>query len=64
MRTNIDLEDKLLAEALKLTGSKTKKEVVTKGLRILVSLAKQEQIRGLRGKLSWVGNLNTMRRDR
>ncbi len=64
MRTNIDLEDKLLAEALKLTGSKTKKEVVTKGLRILVSLAKQEQIRGLRGKLSWVGSLNTMRRDR
>ena len=63
MRTNIDLEDELVAEALKLTGSKTKKEVVTKGLRILVSLAKQEQLRSLRGKLSWTGSLKALRRN-
>jgi len=61
MRTNIDLDDELVEEALKLTASKTKKEVVTKGLRILVSLAKQSQLRGLRGKLVWKGDLNVLR---
>ena len=64
MRTNIVLDDKLIARAQKLTGIKTKREVVHEALRLLVLLNEQAQIRTLRGKLPWDGNLNDQRRSR
>ena len=63
MRTNIVIDDKLMKEALKLGGFKTKREAVEEGLRTYIQLSKQASIRGLRGKLNWEGNLDEMRRD-
>lgn len=64
MRTNIVIDDKLMKDTLRLTGLKTKREAVELGLRTLVKLRKQEQIRRLRGKLNWQGDLGAMRTDR
>lgn len=61
MRTNIEIDDGLMADALKATGLKTKKEAVEYGLRALVRLDKQSAIRKLRGKLNWEGDLDEMR---
>lgn len=61
MRTNIEIDDKLMQEALRLTGLKTKREAVEAGLRTLLRLRQQEEIRRYRGKLDWQGDLNTMR---
>lgn len=63
MRTNIVIDDKLMKEALKVTGAKTKREAVELGLRTLIQLKNQQKIRGHRGKLQWHGNLNEMRTD-
>ncbi len=49
MRTNIVLDDKLIARAQKLTGIKTKREVVQEALRTLILLREQGEIRSLRG---------------
>ncbi len=61
MRTNIVLDDKLIERAQKLTGIKTKREVVQEALRTLILLREQGQIRNLRGKLKWDGNLYELR---
>ena len=61
MRTNIAIDDKLMADALKATGLKTKKEVVELGLKTLVRLNQQEKIKKLKGKLKWDGDLEAMR---
>ena len=63
MRTNIVIDDELMAEAMKVSGCKTKREVVERGLRLLIQLAGQEEIRRFRGKLRWGGDLDAMRRD-
>jgi Arc/MetJ family transcription regulator len=63
MRTNIVIEDQLMRDALRATGLKTKREAVELGLRTLVVLKKQGEIRRLRGKIDWQGDLNAMRRD-
>ncbi|MFN3162868.1 MAG: type II toxin-antitoxin system VapB family antitoxin [Pseudohongiellaceae bacterium] len=62
MRTNIEIDDRLMNDALKATGLKTKKDVVELGLKTLVRLKKQESIRNFRGKLDWTGDLDDMRR--
>lgn len=64
MRTNIEIDDSLMADALKATGLKTKKETVELGLKALVKLNKQSTIRALRGKLKWEGDLNKMRTNK
>ena len=56
MRTNIVIDDKLMADALKATGLNTKKEAVEQGLRLLIQRNKQQAIRKLRGKLRWEGS--------
>ena len=61
MRTNIEIDDKLMSDALKATGLSTKKETVELGLKALIKLNKQSSIRALRGKLKWEGNLEDMR---
>jgi len=64
MRTNVVIDDELMAEALEHTGLDTKKAVIEEALRTLVRLKKQEQVRSLRGKLQWEGDLNMLRESR
>ena len=61
MRTNIEIDDKLMESALKLTGVRTKREVVELALETLVRLREQEQLRELRGKLVWDDELDRLR---
>ena len=61
MRTNIDIDDKLMIDVMKATGLKTKKDAVELGLKTLIRLNKQANIKKLRGKLQWTGDLDDMR---
>ena len=63
MRTNIEIDDKLMEDALRATGLKTKREAVELGLKTLLRLGEQAQLRRLRGKLTWEGDLDAMRTD-
>ena len=64
MRTNIVIDDDLMAEALKFSGLGTKREAVEEGLKVLIRLKKQENIKAFKGKLSWEGDLDAMRSDK
>ena len=64
MRTNIVIDDRLMRETLRATGLKTKREAVEEGLRTLVRLSRQSELRQFRGKLKWTGDLDAMRTDR
>jgi Arc/MetJ family transcription regulator len=64
MRTNIVIDDKLMAATLKATGIKTKREAVEQGLRTLLRLRQQTDLRKLRGKYAWEGDPDAMRRDK
>ena len=64
MRTNIVIDDKLMKDTLRVTGLKTKREAVEQGLRTLLRLRQQEEIRRFRGKLNWQGDLDAMRTDK
>ncbi len=61
MRTNIEIDDKLMNDVLKATGLKTKKDVVELGLKTLIRLKKQERIKNFRGQLKWTDDLDDMR---
>ena len=61
MRTNIDIDDNLLEEAIKLTGSKSKKEMVNRAMEEIIKVEKIKKLRSLRGKIKWEGNLDEMR---
>ena len=63
MRTNIVIDDAIMKEAMMLSKIKTKKAVVEASLKLLVRIKKQEQIKSLRGKLKWDGDLEKMRLD-
>lgn len=63
VRTNVEIDDDLMDEAMKVSGLATKRETVEAGLRLLVQLKRQQRIRSYRGKLRWEGNLERMRRD-
>ena len=63
MRTNIVIDDDLMANALKMTGLRTKREAVELGLKTLIRLKQQERIQQFRGGLSWQGDLDEMRLD-
>jgi Arc/MetJ family transcription regulator len=64
VRTNIDIDDALMARAQAATGLTTKRETVERGLELLVQLGAQAKVRELRGKILWDGDLDEMRRDR
>lgn len=64
MRTNIMIDDKLMESTLRATGLKTKREAVELGLRTLLRLRQQEEIKRFRGQLDWQGDFDTMRTDR
>jgi Arc/MetJ family transcription regulator len=61
MRTNIEIDNNLIADAMKLYGIKTKKEAVDKALELFVRMKKQSKIRELVGKVKWEGSLRKMR---
>jgi len=64
MRTNIVIDEQLIGRAKQLTGLKTKRAVVEEALRALIHMKEQAQVRQLRGKLRWEGDLNAMREGR
>ena len=61
MRTNIVIDDDLMADAIKATGLSTKKEVVEQGLKLIIKRSQQQAIRQLKGKLQWEGDLDELR---
>ncbi len=63
MRTNIVIDDALMTQALRLTGLKTKKATVELGLKTLIRLADQRELKTLRGQMRWDGDLDTLRTD-
>ena len=64
LRTNIELDEKLVDEAMKLTRKKPKKELVNYALRELVSKMKRKKLLELEGKVEWAGSLSDMRKRR
>jgi Arc/MetJ family transcription regulator len=64
MRTNIVLDDDLVERARQLTGIKTKRELIHEALRTLILLREQAEVRALRGKLHWEGDLAGLRESR
>ncbi|MCA9965933.1 MAG: type II toxin-antitoxin system VapB family antitoxin [Anaerolineales bacterium] len=64
MRTNIDIDAGLIEQAQQLSGLLTKRAVVEEALRLMIQHYQQLQVRQLRGKLKWEGNLNEMRANR
>ena len=62
MRTNIEIDDQVLAEARRITGVRTKREIVDLALRELVARRKQRDILELRGRIDWQGDLEVSRR--
>jgi Arc/MetJ family transcription regulator len=64
MRTNIEIDDRLMDEAMKSTGSRTKRAAVEAGLRLLIKTRAQTSIRKLHGKIKWEGDLQISRLGR
>ncbi|HEV2989262.1 MAG TPA: type II toxin-antitoxin system VapB family antitoxin [Candidatus Angelobacter sp.] len=64
MRTNIDIDDKLMREAMQSSGAATKKAAVEAGLRLLVKTRSQGAMRRWRGKVRWEGDLDQSRLGR
>jgi Arc/MetJ family transcription regulator len=64
MRTNIDIDDRLMRLAMRSSGARTKRAAVEEGLRLLIRTRSQKSIRRLRGKVSWEGDLETSRQGR
>jgi len=61
MRTNIDIDDKLMKEAMKWSGLKSKKEIVNSALIELIKFQKRQMMKTLQGKVEWIGDLDKMR---
>jgi len=64
MRTNIDIDDRLMSQAMRRSGARTKKAAVEAGLRLLAETHAQSSIRRLRGKVQWEGDLSVSRLTR
>ena len=63
MRTNIEIDNDLMDDALNAGGFKTKREAVEAGLRLIVKTRSQSKLKRLRGALRWEGSLDQMRQD-
>ena len=62
MRTNIDIDDRLMRQALRASGRTTKRGVVDEALKLLVQTRSQAGIRKLRGRIRWEGDLKATER--
>jgi len=63
MRTNIDINENLMSDAMTASGAATKKAAVEQGLKLLIQVKQQSVLQALRGKLLWEGDLEDMRTD-
>ena len=63
MRTNVVIDDKLMSRALRSSGCRTKRSAIESGLQLLVQVNSQKKLRTLKGKITWNGDLEEMRRD-
>ncbi len=63
MRTNIEIDDKLMKRAMKVARTSTKRETVEKALETLIRLENQKSVRQLRGKIDWDGDIEAWRQD-
>jgi Arc/MetJ family transcription regulator len=64
MRTNIDIDERLMRQAMRSSGAPTKRAVVEEALRLLIQTRGQSSIRRLRGKVTWEDDLETSRQGR
>ena len=64
MRTNIDIDDRLIRQAMRSSRSRTKRAAVEEGLRLLIQTRAQTAIRRLRGKVRWDGDIRKSRLGR
>ena len=64
MRTNIEIDERLIAQAMRTSGACTKRAAVEAGLELLVKTHAQASIRQLRGKVQWEGDLQASRLGR
>ncbi len=64
MRTNIDIDARLMRQAMRTSGARTKRAAVEAGLRLLVQTRAQTGIRRLRGRIAWDGDLAASRLGR
>lgn len=64
MRTNIDIDEKLMAQAMKVSSLKTKWETVEVALQTMIRLRRQREVLELAGKVDWEGNLDELRKGR
>ena len=62
-RTNVVIDDELMERALSSSGCRTKRAAIETGLRLLVQINNQKKLRHLKGKISWEGDLEEMRKD-
>jgi Arc/MetJ family transcription regulator len=63
VRTNIEIDDRLMRAAMRSSGRRTKRATVDEALRLLVQIKAQTGIRQLRGKIRLKGNLEESRRS-
>jgi len=64
VRTNIEIDDVLMAEAQKASGHATKKQTVEQALRLMVKLRQQQEVGAAFGKYHWRDNLARSRKGR
>ncbi len=64
LRTNIELDEKMVGQALKLTHMRTKKELVNYAIKEIVSREKRKKLLEVEGKITWKGNLELVRQSR
>jgi Arc/MetJ family transcription regulator len=64
MRTNIDIDDELMRQAMRASGAPTKRATVERALQLLIDVGGQTAIRRLRGRVKWQGDLDVSRRGR
>ncbi|MGL4487816.1 MAG: type II toxin-antitoxin system VapB family antitoxin [Rhizobiaceae bacterium] len=63
MRTNIDIDEDLMAEAMRAMGTRTKRETVEKALLAQLAIKRQVGVRTFKGKVDWQGDLDDWRRE-
>lgn len=64
IRTNVVIDQELLENAMEYSGLSTRRAVVNEALRLYVVMSAQQEIKKLRGKVTWEGDLDAMREDR
>ena len=62
-RTNVVIDDELMTQALRSSGCRTKRAAIESGLRLLVQINNQQNLRQFKGKITWEGDLGEMRKD-